>query len=56
MSLAKKYDARILIDDAHAVGVIGKNGRGTPSEFDLVDDVDLIRLRWRLRLFKGSKR
>lgn len=40
--LAKKYNARIVIDDAHAVGVIGRGGRGTPSEFDLVDDVDLI--------------
>ncbi len=42
VKLAKKYNARILIDDAHAVGVIGKNGRGTPSEFGLVDEVDLI--------------
>ncbi|NTU57337.1 MAG: aminotransferase class I/II-fold pyridoxal phosphate-dependent enzyme [Chlorobiaceae bacterium] len=42
VAIAKKYNARILIDDAHAVGVIGRNGRGTPSEFDLVDDVDLI--------------
>jgi 8-amino-7-oxononanoate synthase len=39
--IAKKYKARILIDDAHAVGVIGKGGRGTASEFDLVDQVDL---------------
>lgn len=42
VKLAKKYNARILIDDAHAVGVIGKRGKGTPSEFDLVDEVDLI--------------
>jgi 8-amino-7-oxononanoate synthase len=42
VELAKKYHARILIDDAHAVGVIGKGGRGTPSEFDLVDEVDLV--------------
>ena len=42
VKLAKKYNARILIDDAHAVGVIGKNGRGTPSEFGLVNEVDLI--------------
>jgi 8-amino-7-oxononanoate synthase len=39
--IAKKYNARLLIDDAHSVGVIGKGGRGTPSEFDLVDEVDL---------------
>jgi len=42
VKLAKKYNARIVIDDAHAVGVIGKGGRGTPSEFGLVDEVDLI--------------
>ena len=41
VSLAKEYNARILIDDAHSVGVIGKGGRGTASEFDLVDEVDL---------------
>ncbi len=42
VALAKKYNARIVIDDAHAAGVIGKGGRGTPSEFGLVDEVDLI--------------
>lgn len=42
VGLAKKHHARIVIDDAHAVGVIGKGGRGTPSEFGLVGDVDLI--------------
>ena len=42
VALAKKYNARVVIDDAHAVGVIGKGGRGTPSEFGLVDEVDLI--------------
>jgi len=41
VDLAKKHNARTLIDDAHAVGVIGKGGRGTASEFNLVDDVDL---------------
>ena len=39
--LAKANNAKLLIDDAHAVGVIGKGGRGTASEFDLVDEVDL---------------
>ncbi|MCG8343304.1 MAG: pyridoxal phosphate-dependent aminotransferase family protein [Chlorobiales bacterium] len=42
VELAKEYGARILLDDAHAVGVIGRNGRGTPSEFNLVDQVDLM--------------
>ncbi len=42
VEIAKDYGARILIDDAHAVGVIGRDGRGTPSEFNLVDQVDLM--------------
>lgn len=41
VALAKKYNARTLIDDAHSVGVIGKGGRGTASEFNLEKDVDL---------------
>jgi 8-amino-7-oxononanoate synthase len=41
-SLAKKYKARILCDDAHATGVIGNGGRGTPSHFNLVKDIDLV--------------
>ena len=40
-SIAKKYKAKILIDDAHAVGVIGKGGRGTASEFHLENEIDL---------------
>lgn len=39
--IAKANNARILIDDAHSVGVIGKGGRGTASEFDLVDQIDM---------------
>jgi 8-amino-7-oxononanoate synthase len=41
VELAKKYNARILIDDAHSTGVIGVGGRGTASHFDLVKDVDM---------------
>ncbi|MBI3766433.1 MAG: aminotransferase class I/II-fold pyridoxal phosphate-dependent enzyme, partial [Ignavibacteriales bacterium] len=41
VAIAKKYNARILVDDAHAVGVIGKGGRGTASHFGLEDQVDL---------------
>ncbi len=41
VAAARKHNARILIDDAHATGVIGKGGRGTASHFDLENDVDL---------------
>ena len=41
VKVAKQYNARILIDDAHATGVIGKGGRGTASHFNLEADVDL---------------
>ena len=40
--VAKKHDAMVMVDCAHAVGVIGKNGAGTSSHFGLSDDVDLI--------------
>ncbi len=40
-SIATKYGARILIDDAHAVGVIGKGGRGTASEYNLETEIDM---------------
>ena len=40
-ALAKPHNARIMIDDAHAVGVIGLGGRGTASHFNLIDKTDL---------------
>ena len=40
--LAKKYGARIMVDDAHGIGVLGKTGRGTAEHFGLEDEVDLI--------------
>lgn len=40
--LAKKYDAKILIDDAHAFGVIGENGKGSVNHFNAENDVDLL--------------
>jgi 8-amino-7-oxononanoate synthase len=39
--IAKRFNAKILIDDAHSVGVIGKGGRGTASEFNLENKIDL---------------
>lgn len=40
--LAEKYGARVMVDDAHGLGVIGKGGRGTASHFGLEDKVDVI--------------
>ena len=42
VELAEKYNASIMIDDAHATGVLGKNGSGTASHFGLTDKVDVI--------------
>ncbi len=42
VKLAKKYNASIMVDDAHSLGVIGTNGSGTASHFGLTDQVDLI--------------
>ncbi len=42
VKLAKKYNARVMIDDAHGFGVIGEGGRGTASHFGLENEVDII--------------
>jgi 7-keto-8-aminopelargonate synthetase-like enzyme len=40
--LADKYNARIMIDDAHSIGVLGATGAGTAEHFGLTDSVDII--------------
>jgi 8-amino-7-oxononanoate synthase len=42
LKLAKEFGARLYLDDAHAIGVIGEGGRGSASTFGLLDDVDLV--------------
>ncbi len=41
IKVTKKYNARVVVDDAHAIGVIGKGGRGTASHYGLENEVDL---------------
>ena len=40
--LAERYDAMVMVDDSHAVGFIGKNGRGTPEYFGVAERVDIV--------------
>jgi len=40
--VVKKFGARMLVDEAHALGVVGPGGRGTPYHFGIADEIDLI--------------
>jgi 7-keto-8-aminopelargonate synthetase and related enzymes len=42
VELCRKYDASLMVDDAHGLGVVGECGRGTANHFGLTDSVDLI--------------
>ena len=42
VTLAAQYDALVMVDDAHGLGVLGEQGRGTAAHFGLTDSVDLI--------------
>lgn len=41
-NLAEKYNALLMVDDSHAAGFIGENGRGTPEYFKVVEKVDVL--------------
>ncbi|MDY4186393.1 MAG: aminotransferase class I/II-fold pyridoxal phosphate-dependent enzyme [Candidatus Borkfalkiaceae bacterium] len=41
VGLAKKYGARVMVDDAHGLGVLGEHGRGTAERFGLENEVDI---------------
>lgn len=41
VKIAKKYGARVMVDDAHGLGVLGEHGRGTAEHFGLEDEVDI---------------
>jgi 8-amino-7-oxononanoate synthase len=40
--IKKKYKARLIVDDAHAIGVLGENGSGTGAHFNLMKEIDLL--------------
>jgi 7-keto-8-aminopelargonate synthetase-like enzyme len=40
--LVRRYGARLIVDDAHGLGVVGPDGRGTAAHFGVTDQVDLI--------------
>lgn len=40
--LARKYDAMIMVDESHSAGVVGKTGKGTTEQFDLMGKIDII--------------
>lgn len=40
--LAKEYNAAVMVDDAHGIGVMGQNGRGTAEHFGVEGDVDVV--------------
>ena len=40
--LAKRYGARVMVDDAHGLGVMGEHGRGTAEHFGVEDEIDLV--------------
>lgn len=42
VTLAKKYETKVYVDDAHSIGVLGDHGRGTANHFGIGDKIDLV--------------
>lgn len=42
VKIAEKYGARVMVDDAHSIGILGKTGAGTAEHFGMIDKVDLV--------------
>ncbi len=42
VEIKRRYGARLIVDDAHATGVLGPDGRGTGDHFGLVDEIDVV--------------
>jgi glycine C-acetyltransferase len=42
VQLAERYEAAVMVDDSHATGVMGANGRGTPHHFGVADRIDIV--------------
>lgn len=42
VALCRQYDALLVVDDSHGVGVLGKSGRGTPDHFGLLGQIDML--------------
>jgi glycine C-acetyltransferase len=42
VELADRYDAAVIVDDSHATGVLGHNGRGTPDHFGVADRIEIV--------------
>ena len=42
VELAERYDAAVVVDDSHATGVLGPQGRGTPAHFGVADRIEIV--------------
>jgi glycine C-acetyltransferase len=42
VDLAERYDAAVVVDDSHATGVVGRQGKGTPDHFGVADRIEIV--------------